>query len=273
MKGKSTGTLLFLLLLGSSFTAVRAQKAEYGLFGGISIPNLTSGSGNNPLNSGYSSRFGPDFGLINEVHLTRLFSIEGRIEYSAQGGKKNGLQAFPTPPETAQYFEMQGMEAPPYLYANYKSEARINYLRLLPVMPKLGWDLGRQSPFRFSVSAGPFLGILLSAKQVTKGSSEVYADPGGQQALPGGAQSFDASTNIRDQLHKANFGIDGNIELAYLFGADRMHKIFLKAGGNYGFIKIQKNTDDGKNNTGAATVLLGYTYGFDVHKMYMKKRA
>ena len=111
------------------------------------------------------------------------------IEYSSQGGKKDGLQAFPTPPEFAALFPA-GM-APTYLYANYKSEAKLNYL-MIPVLAKFRWNLKPMSPIRIYIDAGPFVGFLLSAKQVTSGSSMIYTDSGGQDPLPAGDQSFDA---------------------------------------------------------------------------------
>ncbi len=225
MKIKSGIPILFLFFAGASFTA--QAQFEAGIAGGISIPNLTTaGSQNNPLNSGYSSRLGPEFGLTGEYSVSKLFSLEGKIVYSSQGGKKNGLQAF-TPP---------------------------------PVLAKLGWGPRPQAHLRFSVAAGPFVGFLLTAKQVTKGNSDIHMDPAGQQTLPVGSQSFDKTTDIKDQLHTANFGVDGNIGLAYVMGNSRVSKIFVEAGGNYGFVNIQKGSANGKNNTGAATLLLGYTH-------------
>jgi hypothetical protein len=262
---------LLLVFFAAGIDGALAQ-VEYGVFGGISIPNLSApGSENNPLNTGYSSRLGPDFGIISESHFTKRFSVESRIEYSAQGGKKEGMQAFPTPEPVAGYLQSQGMTAPTYLYADFKSEARLSYLRF-PFLAKLGWDFGNGGHFRFSVGAGPFLGILLSAKQVVSGNSKAYFDPGGQQPLPFGPQSFDSTNNIRDQLHKVNVGVDGNIGLAYLFGKNLVNKIFLEAGGNYGFINIQKGSENGKNNTGAATLLLGYTYRFNLEDLQRKMR-
>ncbi len=80
-----------------SFSAM-SQKTAIGVRGGISIPNLTSsGSDQNPLNTGYSSRLGPEFSIFAEFKISELFSIEPMIEYSSQGGKKNGFQAFPLP--------------------------------------------------------------------------------------------------------------------------------------------------------------------------------
>lgn len=239
---------------------------DIGVKGGISIPNLTAGgSQQNPLNTGYSSRFGPDFGVSGEYRFTKLFSLEAAVEYSSQGGKKNGFQAFTPPPELAAYFEEQNMTVPPYLYANYKSEAKLNYL-MIPVLAKVGWDLGPQSPFRFYVAAGPFLGILLSAKQVTSGNSIVYLDAAGTEPLPAGSQSFDQTTNIKDQLNTVNFGIDGHIGLSYALCHSKQQHLFVEAGGNYGFLNIQKGTANGKNNTGAAVATIGYSHSIGKHK-------
>jgi hypothetical protein len=172
--------LVLAVALFSCSCAV-AQNFSIGVRGGISIPNLSAGGSNeNPLNTGYSSRLGPDFGIFGEFKISHVFSLQPMIEYSSQGGKKSGLQAFPTPPAYAAYF--QPGPAPTYLYANFKSEAKLNYL-MVPVLAKFGWNLKPMSPVRIYVDAGPFVGFLLSAKQVTSGSSNVYGDSGGQQPL------------------------------------------------------------------------------------------
>ena len=66
-----------------------------GIKGGMSIPNLSSGSDNNPVSTGYSSRLGGAAALFVEYELSRKISLQTQLEYSAQGGKKNGLQAIP----------------------------------------------------------------------------------------------------------------------------------------------------------------------------------
>ncbi len=251
-------------IFGLSFVFLFSFKAEaqwdLGLQGGISIPNLTGGgSDNNPLNTGYSSRLGPEFAVFGEYHVNSLFSLVPTIEYSSQGGKKNGLQAMPTPTELAQYFEQQGMQAPTYLYANFNSEAKLNYL-MIPILAKFGWYTDAQKKFRISVAVGPYVGFLLSAKQVTSGNSDIYLDPGGNEPLPVGSQNFDQTTDIKDQLNTTNFGVDGSVGIEYFLGASRHDRIFFEAGGNYGFLNIQKGSADGKNNTGAATLMLGYAY-------------
>jgi len=244
--------ILFLLYLNAA-----AQNVALGIQGGISIPNLSAGGSNqNPLNTGYSSRFGPDAGIYAELKISGLFSIQPMLEYSSQGGKKDGLQAFPTPPQLAPLF--QPNPAPTYLYANFNSTAELNYL-MLPILAKVGWNF-ESSPLRFFVDAGPFLGYLVYAKQITSGSSQYYTDPGGTMPLPGGAHSFDNTQDIKDQLHTANVGIEGNVGLAYKFSKSY---IFIQGGGNYGFLNIQKGTANGKNNTGAATASFGYSFWLD----------
>ncbi|MBS0029178.1 porin family protein [Chitinophaga sp. 22321] len=234
-------------------TTAYAQQIDLGVRGGISIPNLTAGgSEENPLNKGYSSRQGPDFGIFGEYHISKLFSIEAMISYSSQGGKKDGFQAFPPTPE-------QKAQLPPgttYLYADFKSEAKLNYL-MVPILAKFGWNLGPTSPLRLYVDAGPFFGFLVGAKQIVRGTSLLYMDEGRTQQLPVPAQKLDNDVDIKDQLNTFNFGVSGNVGLAYLFGRNQ---VFVEGGGNYGFLNIQKGSANGKNQTGAATASIGYAY-------------
>jgi len=58
------------------------------------------------------------------------------------------------------------------------------------------------------------------------------------------------------EIKKFNFGIQGGIGVSMLFANES--KLQFSIGGNYGFIPIQKDEANGKNNTGAATVTLGY---------------
>ncbi len=247
-----------LYLLLSSFILLafntQAQNLSLGIRGGMSIPNLTAAAGDQtPLSTGYSSRLGADAGVFAEYKVTNMFSLELMAQYSEQGGKKNGMQAFTTPPAMAALFP--DGQAPQYLYANYNSESKLNYL-MIPLLAKCGWDI-KKSPFRVYIAAGPFVAFLVSAHQVTSGNSEFYTDAAGQNALPAGTQSFNATNDIKSQLHMANFGIEGNLGISYRLGHGNL---FIEGGGNYGFLNIQKNSADGKNNTGAGTVDIGYSY-------------
>lgn len=245
----------YLLCAGILFTGYAgfAQNISLGAKGGASIPNLTAVGNENPINTGYSSRLDVEAALFAEYKFSKLFSLQAAVEYSSQGGKKNGLQALNTPGALAALYPAG--QAPKYLYADYKSEARMNYI-MIPVLAKLGWDLGK-SPFRFYVAAGPFASYMVSAKQVTSGESKLYIDASGQQPVSEALQSFDHTEDIKDQLYTFNFGIEGNVGLNYAIGRNN---IFVEGGGNYGFLNIQKGTDNGKNNTGAGTVVVGYSY-------------
>ncbi|HUZ57954.1 MAG TPA: outer membrane beta-barrel protein [Hanamia sp.] len=255
MKKKSSFLLLVVAIFISNLSD--AQNFSLGVRSGLSIPNLTAGgSESNPLNTGYKSRLGPDEAITGEYHLSSLFSLEAMLEYSSQGGKKTGMQAFPTPSAMAAMFPPG--EAPTYLYANFKSEAKLNYL-LVPILAKFGWKLSSHSPVRIFFDAGPFAGFLLSAHQVTSGSSMIYLDQQGQQPASQSPQSFDANNDIKDQLNTFNFGVSGNVGFAYNFAKSN---IYIEGGGNYGFLNIQKGTANGKNNTGAGTIALGYAYTF-----------
>ena len=246
-------------ILALLFFNANAQDVSLGVRGGISIPNLTGGgsSSENPLNTGYSSRLGLDAGVFAEFKISGLFSLQPMLEYSAQGGKKDGLQAFPTPPQLAPVFQAQEQTPPTYLYDNANSTAKINYL-MLPILAKFGWNF-KSSPLRIYVDAGPFLGYLVSATQVISNSGGYYLDPQGTEPLqfPGAPSNINSSTDIKDQLHEFNFGIEGNVGLAYKF---KKSSIFIEGGGNYGFLNIQKGTANGKNNIGAGTASVGYSF-------------
>jgi hypothetical protein len=258
--------VFFLAGLIAMFAAssVQAQQTAIGLRGGLTIPNLTSGSGSdvNPLNEGYSSRLGAGFGVFADFKISKLFSLQPMLEYSQQGGKKNGFQAFPVPDQLKPMF---GDQAPDYLYADFKSTAKLNYL-MLPVLAKFGWDIDKAKKWRLYVDAGPFAGLLLDAHQVTSGNSNVYMDAGKTQPIPNNPQDpsqglltlpFDNTQNIKDQLHHFNFGIEANAGIAYKM---KQHAVFIEGGGNYGLVNIQKGSANGKNNSGAATVMIGYAY-------------
>ena len=245
----------FLLAFTLSGIKAQAQNFALGVRGGVSIPNLSAGSNNqNPLNTGYSSRFGPDAGIFADFKFSDLFSIQPMLQYSSQGGKKDGLQAFPTSSESA---ASNPPGYPAYLYAKFNSSAKLDYL-MLPLLAKFGWNFSK-SPFRIYIDAGPFLGYLLSAHQVTSGNSEVYADAAGTEPASAGPEPFNSNDNIKSQLHTINFGFEGNLGFAYKF---KKSSIFIEGGGNYGLLNIQKGTANGKNNTGAATADIGYSFLF-----------
>ncbi len=248
--------LLTVAIITMSGSSLFAQKFSIGVKAGLSIPNLTGGSSENPLNTGYKSRTGPDFAMFGEYHLSKMISLSLGLEYSSQGGQKDGFQAFVP---TGQLVPLAQMFHIDYFYADFKSVAKMNYL-MFPILAKFSWSLSESYPVKFYAAFGPFVGFLLNAHQVTSGSSIIYTDAAHTMPLPSPEQSFDATTDIKDELHAANFGINGYVGFAY--NISTQHSIFIEGGGNYGFTPIQKSAENGKNVTGAGVVNLGYAYSF-----------
>lgn len=244
---------LLIMIISFQWNIGKAQtKVMIGIKAGVSVPNLTSGNNENPVSNGYGSRLDADFAIHGEFPITGHFSIQPQLEYSSQGGKKNGIQAFSVPDDLQQLFPSG--QVPAFLFANYKSEARINYL-ILPVLAKFHFDLKKH--WGAYIAAGPFAGLLLSAKNITKGESNIYLDENATQPVTSEPQSFDKKEEIKGDLRKFNTGISGHIGVGYKL----VHGlIFLEAGGNFGFIDIQKNQADGKNKTGAAAITAGYQF-------------
>jgi hypothetical protein len=171
------------------------------------------------------------------------------LEWSTQGGQKTGLQTIPVIPDLAQYF-------PPgtqYLYANFTSTVRLQYL-LLPVMIKYTLGLSHSGKWKLYADGGFFGGLLITANASASGTSKVFLDKEQTQPLGSLAVNFDSTGNIKSQLHKGNFGVEGNLGILYRINSTA---VFAEAGGNYGFIDLQKNSQNGINHTGALIFRVG----------------
>src|SRR6218665_2553050 len=137
-----TKSLALVFLFMSSMSMAQTNNVELGFKGGLSIPNLTAAS-SNPLNNGYGSRVGADVGAFVEFHISKHFSLQPQIEYSSQGGIRNGYQAFPISNRASDIQQMQQLAMANastveeqqqltqtfqqvykqgYLYADYKSK-------------------------------------------------------------------------------------------------------------------------------------------------------
>ena len=227
-----------------------AQNFQLGFKGGLSLPNLTS-SGGSDVSKGYETISGPDFALVSEYRLSDKFSLETSLEWSTQGGQKSGLQTIPASPELSQYFP-PGSDAQ-YLYANFTSTVRLQYL-MLPVLLKYNMNLGSSGRWKLYVDGGIFGGVLMSAKASASGSSKVYFDKNETEQVGHVTVQFDSTGEIKNQLHKGNFGIEGNLGLLYQFST---LSVFAEGGGNYGFIDLQKESQNGINHTGSLVFRIG----------------
>jgi hypothetical protein len=131
---------------------------------------------------------------------------------------------------------------------------------MLPVLAKYRFAIARN--LGGYIAAGPFAGLLLSAKNITSGSGKIFLDNHLSQPISPAEQSFDNNSNIKSDLHSFNAGISGNAGIYCKAGRGRL---FLEGGGNYGFFNIQKINANGKNKTGAAVVTAGYEFPLRSH--------
>jgi len=231
-----------------------AQEFKLGLKAGTSIPNLHSDE-SNEISQGYESKLAENFGLIADIGISQKLSIKTGIDYSEQGGIRNGQQ--PVTKLPGEFVQM--LPDGTYLYADFNNEAILNYLEV-PLMGKL--QFGRK--MKYYINAGPYVGFLLNAKQVTEGDSQFYLDKNGSMPLtvqgqPLPSQSFDATTDIEDDIKPTNFGITGGVGLGY--GLNNKNSLVLDARVAYGLNPIQKDTSaNGNSRTGGIFLTMGYMF-------------
>ena len=240
-------SLLFVATLGFSGEII------VGVHGGLSMPNIR---GNTPQSQGYVSRRGPFFGITADFGIARSFSICAEVNYSSQGGKRNGMQ-----PLTADQLGGLPLLSGMTLYANFRNETILDYIEI-PLMARLTW--GRS--LRFFVQAGPFVGFRARTVTETRGTSQIFLDlsgtplpdPSTGQPLP--AVSFDANTDIKQDIRSTTAGITGGAGVATRFGPG---DIILDARFEVGLTNIQSNPAlNGENQTGGLVVILGYAFAF-----------
>lgn len=284
-------SVLSVIMAVSMFT--NAQSVDLGIKGGLTIPNLSSGGEVTPLSDNYSSILSGGGGVFVDVHFSHLFSLTTGLEYSRQGGQKDGVQALPAAPiytnaiaANPSFAGLTPFMPKDYLYADFKSEPQFDYL-MLPVQARFGWNFTKTSPFRVYVSAGIFGSYLMDARRISKGESQFYADEnatalkqyatanygnilnvmdpmqsamilGGIDAFGKNVNDLNQTENITNDIHRFNFGFIGNVGISYRFATK--NSIFIEGGGNYGLLNIQKDTANGQNRIGAANVMIGYSY-------------
>lgn len=246
---------LFLIAgLGISFTSY-AQKIHPGVKIGVSVPDI---EGNTEQSKDYSSRLAPFFGISLTRKISTYFNLQTEINYSPQGGKRNGMQ----PIDAAAFGVPEGTK----LYANFKNETKLNYLEIPVMLQFLVRDQRKDYSIFYFANVGPYAGFRLTAKTVTSGSSRIYLDQQGSAVLrledgtPLPEQSFNSTTDIKNEIKRMNFGIVGGIGTGYNFDG---HKFFIEARFTRGLINIQTHPEEGgKNQTGSLIFSAGYIYAF-----------
>ena len=266
--------LLYLFLIGASISCFAQDNTEesdadttnteikIGGKVGYSLGSLTS-STESIYTDDYESISGIDFGLTFEFKLTALISMQTELNYTHRGGERNGLQ--PVPTNTIPDIEYLNNFVFPFiglapitnenpLYATFNSEVDLQYIEV-PALLKFGWG----DNLRFSAAIGPYVGILLKATQVTSGTSQFYLDSEGTIPLdfvP--AVSFDAETNIKDDLKTVNFG--GTLAIGISKKLGDTGQLFVDARISYGINSIQIKDVYGESNVGGVIFSAGYAY-------------
>ena len=251
---KLSGTLFVLVCLTSvMFSQSSPLKSStdfsVGIMGGINIPRLSGGNGNE-LSRDYTSRSGPAFGLTASLGLGPHFALTADLLYSSEGGKRNGFQALDASSINPQ------VPAGTYFYADFKNQSILNYAEI-PVMVKYIIPFNKSQ--KVYVDFGTYVGFLLNAKQKTSGSSIMYADRAQTMPIVETAQSFNASTDITSDINTVNFGLTGGAGFAQTVNSS---EIFMDVRGAYGLTVIQKESQNGNSHNGNLLIDLGYSLHF-----------
>lgn len=225
------------------------SKYTIGIFGGLNIPRLSSGN-SSELSRDFASRSGLAFGLTVSMDLGSNFNLGADLMYSSEGGKRDGIQAFDA--STINPLVPAGT----YFYAVYNNESILNYAEI-PL--KLKYFIPFKKSSRFFIDFGPYVGLLLNAKQKTNGSSIIYADRAKTIAVVAEAQSFDANTDVTKSINPINFGFSGGGGFEQRFSSG---EIFFDVRGAYGLVAIQKYKQDGSSHNGNLLFDVGYALHF-----------
>jgi hypothetical protein len=254
MKGRQVRirfVVICLVLLAGGI----AQAAEFriGAHGGINMPNLHGEKGD-PITEGFESRQGAFYGIVANLGLTPHVSLAVELNYSSQGGQRNGLQII-----TATFLP-EGLPLPEGmdLYANFRNESILDYIEI-PLLARLSF--GRK--IRVFVNAGPYFGFLVKARALTEGTSFLYWDENGAMPviIPPGVEPLEIDltddTDIKDELKGTNFGLTSGGGVMIPIGPGTA---IVEGRLQWGLTVIQKDIQrSGKSRTGGFIISLGYS--------------
>jgi hypothetical protein len=244
-----TSFLLALVTIFSFGQANNDSKFSLGIFGGLNIPRLNGGTGNE-LSRDYTSRSGGAFGLTSSLGLGSKFSLVVNLMYSSEGGKRNGVQAIDASAINPQ------VSAGTYFYAAFNNESILNYLEV-PVMVRYSIPLNKSQ--KVYANFGTYVAYLLNARQKTSGSSLIYADRKETMIVIPAPMPFNASTDITSSINKINLGLTGGVGFLQKAGSG---DLFLDVRAAYGMIVIQKDPNNGSSHSGNLLLDLGYALHF-----------
>lgn len=253
--------IIFLtaILFCQTVSAQDVRENYFGLKGGISIPQL-SGGDQNELSRDFKSRTALNFGAFVELGVTEKFSVQPEVNFAGQGGRRVGIQ-----PVTGTLPGLPPLPNGAFYYGDFSNTAELNYLEI-PVLAK--YKFGNSQKPRVYITGGVFYGRLLTANTKTRGTSTLYFDSNGQNPVllpPNGTPlppiSFDADTDIKNEVNKNNFGFTGGGGIEIPAGSNYF---LIDARVSRGLFSIQKDTvRNGNSKTGNLVISFGYGFNFD----------
>jgi hypothetical protein len=242
--------LAFVLACGG---LAQGARISLGARGGITIPDIRGAAGD-PFSEGFRSRRGPFLGLSAELALAPHFSLVAELNYTSQGGKKDGMQII-TPSLLPTALPLpSGMR----LYADFSNESVLDYVEV-PLLARLGFG----NRVRWYVNAGPYVGFLVRARALTAGTSVFYLDENGTVPLvipPATAPlpfDMEADTDVRNSLKDMNVGVCGGAGVMIPAGPG---DLVIDARFQLGLTVIQRDIEKtGEGRIGAAVISAGYS--------------
>ena len=240
-----------LVLVAGGF--VHAGEFRIGAHGGINMPNIRGEAGD-PFTEGFESRQGAFYGIFVDLGVMPHFSLAAELNYSSQGGVREGLQIITST------LLPQELPLPPgmALYAGYRNESILDYIEI-PLLGKL--TFGKK--IRFFVNAGPYIGFLIRARALTRGNSFLYLDKNGTMpiVIPPSTQPLEiemtADTDIKDSLKDTNFGLTGGGGFSIPVGPGT---VIGEGRFQWGLTVIQRDIQQsGKSRTGGFVISIGYS--------------
>ncbi len=256
--------LVLVMITSGSF----AQETKVGVRLGVGLPNLKS-IDNNIYSKDYSTVAGFDGGIFMDYGLTDNFSIKTEFVFARKGGERSGMQPIPPAQLDPQLAQLSGGVP---IYAEFDNRAVFSYLEI-PILAKYEWSLN--SKWGVYANAGFYVDFILSPKQETAGTSQLYYDETGMMPvqvpvnpqdppqdwilvdLP--PQDLTATTDIDKDLANMDFG--GMFGIGFSYQITENGQFIFDARGSYGFIPLQNDTDTyGTVHMGSFTFSLGYAY-------------
>ncbi|MFT4565461.1 MAG: hypothetical protein ACI9FN_000414 [Saprospiraceae bacterium] len=246
---RSCGLIVCLIVSG-----MMMGQISFGVKGGINFPNLSDDS-DNIYSSDFTSITTASFGILMDFPVSSTFSIQPELMMAGRGGKRNGLQPLPPGNIPSQLSALLPAGVVPY--AEFDNRSTLDYIEI-PVLMKLSFG----SKFKISPYAGPYLGILVNAKQKTSGTSPLYLDPNKSiqvtNPLSGQPLTIDLTADIdtKNEINSSNFGVHGGVMFTKM--TSDIDGFFLDARVTYGFSSLQRNAQLGETKIGSISISFGY---------------